>query len=139
VGRSGADRAGRRLTPELPPPGDDAPRVGLPPWVAINAAAPDLARLGHLHAVLDGHVGRGAVFGLVSLAARRGEVQVDTLGTTAVLGGHPVTEDSIFRISSMSKPVTAVATLLLLEECVPRMAPAACASHEVGIDPAALA
>ena len=30
-------------------------------------------------------------------------------------------EDTIFRISSMTKPITAVATLMLLEECVLRL------------------
>ena len=42
------------------------------------------------------------------------------LGERSV-GGPPVTRDTIFRISSMSKPITAVAALMLVEECVLRL------------------
>ena len=47
------------------------------------------------------------------MVSRRGDVVVDAVGTA--------TRDSIFRIASMSKPVTAVATLVLLEECTIRL------------------
>jgi len=78
-------------------------------------------RLDRLRTILEGHVGRGAVSGLVSAVSRRGEAQVETMGRTAVDGGSVVQADTIFRISSMTKPVTAVATLILLEECVIRL------------------
>ena len=43
-------------------------------------------------------------------------------GTTEEAGaGSPITRDSIFRISSMTKPVTAVAVLQLVEDCVLRL------------------
>jgi CubicO group peptidase (beta-lactamase class C family) len=77
-------------------------------------------RLDRLHDILAGHVDRGAAPGLVSLVARRGEVRVDAIGATAV-GGRPVREDDLFRISSMTKPITAVAALVLVEECVLRL------------------
>jgi CubicO group peptidase (beta-lactamase class C family) len=73
-------------------------------------------RLERVHDVLAGHVEHGAPPGLVAAIVRRGEVHVDAIGTTAVGGHTPVTRDSIFRIASMSKPITAVATLILLEE-----------------------
>jgi len=75
------------------------------------------ARLGRLHDVMAGHVERGAVPGLVMLLSRRGEVHVDAIGTRAFGGDDPLTRDTIFRISSMSKPITAAATLILVEEC----------------------
>jgi CubicO group peptidase (beta-lactamase class C family) len=78
-------------------------------------------RLGHLHEVLAGHVERGDAPGLVSVVSRRGEAQIDALGATAVGGIRGVAPDTIFRISSMTKPVTAVATLILLEECTLRL------------------
>ncbi|WP_051966593.1 serine hydrolase domain-containing protein [Kitasatospora mediocidica] len=62
------------------------------------------------------HVGPGGVPGLVAVVARRGEVHVETLGVRA-LGGPPVERDTIFRVSSMTKPVTAVAAMILVEEC----------------------
>lgn len=72
-------------------------------------------RLGRLRDVLAGHVERGSVPGAVTLISRRGEVHVETLGATAV-GGPPMRRDTIFRITSMTKPITAVATMILVEE-----------------------
>lgn len=77
-------------------------------------------RLARLREVLAGHVARGAVPGAIALVDRGGETHVDVLGAAA-LGGDPLRRDSIFRISSMTKPVTAVAALLLVEECVLRL------------------
>ena len=73
-------------------------------------------RLERVHDVLAGHVEQGTPPGLVAAIVRRGEVHVDAIGTATVGGSTPVARDSIFRIASMSKPVTAVATLILLEE-----------------------
>ena len=50
-----------------------------------------------------------------------GEVHHGVAGTDSGGGGPPVGEDTIFRISSMTKPVTAVAALILVEECVLRL------------------
>ena len=74
------------------------------------------ARLGRMHNVMAGHVERGEVPGLVTLISRRGEVRVDAIGTKAV-GGDPMRRDTIFRIASMTKPVAAVAAMILVEEC----------------------
>jgi CubicO group peptidase (beta-lactamase class C family) len=79
------------------------------------------ARLNRLHEVMSLHVEKGAAPGLVSVVARRGESHIDPIGTVALGGGPAMAADTIFRISSMTKPVTAVATLILLEECVLRL------------------
>jgi CubicO group peptidase (beta-lactamase class C family) len=71
------------------------------------------ARLARLHDVMAVHVERGAAPGVVTVVSRRGETHVDAVGATA--------RDAIFRISSMTKPVTAVATLILVEECKLRL------------------
>jgi CubicO group peptidase (beta-lactamase class C family) len=73
-----------------------------------------------LRRVLARHVDGGAVPGLVALVDRGGRTEVVCLGARSV-GGPPVTRDTIFRISSMSKPITAVAALMLVEECVLRL------------------
>ena len=78
-------------------------------------------RLRRLRDVVTGYVERGDVPGAVTLIARRGEVHVEAVGTTAVGGRDPVQRDTIFRISSMTKPITAVATLMLVEECALRL------------------
>ena len=70
---------------------------------------------------MAGHVDRGRAPGLVSVVSRRGEAHVDVTGATAVGTGSAMRHDTIFRISSMTKPITAVATMILLEECVVRL------------------
>lgn len=79
------------------------------------------ARLGRMYDVMAGYVERGEVPGLVTLLSRRGEVHVDAIGMQAVDGRAPIRRDTIFRISSMTKPITAVATLILVEECTLRL------------------
>jgi CubicO group peptidase (beta-lactamase class C family) len=71
--------------------------------------------LERLHAAAAKHVGDTRVPGLVALVACGDEVHVETLGTLAV-GGRPVARDSIFRIASTTKPITAAATLALIGE-----------------------
>lgn len=79
------------------------------------------ARLNRMHNVLAGYVERGDVPGLVTLMSRRGEVHVDAIGTTAVGGSAPMRRDTIFRISSMTKPITAATAMILVEECTLRL------------------
>jgi CubicO group peptidase (beta-lactamase class C family) len=79
------------------------------------------ARLGRMHDVMVGHVERGAVPGLVTLVSRRGEVHVDAIGMKAVGGGDPIRPNTLFRIASLTKPVTAVAAMILVEECKLRL------------------
>ena len=77
-------------------------------------------RLGRLRDIMAGHVDRGTVPGLVYAVARHGEVHVEALGTLAA-DGPAVGRDSIFRISSMTKPVAAAAAMVLVERCVLRL------------------
>jgi CubicO group peptidase (beta-lactamase class C family) len=71
--------------------------------------------LAGLHDAAARHVGRDQVPGLVALVASGDQVHVEALGELTV-GGSPVRRDSLFRIASVTKPVTAVATLALIEE-----------------------
>jgi CubicO group peptidase (beta-lactamase class C family) len=73
-------------------------------------------RLGRIHDVMAGYVERGEVPGIVTLVSRRGEVRADAVGALAI-GGRPVQRDTIFRIASLTKPVAAVAAMILVEEC----------------------
>ena len=79
------------------------------------------ARLSRMHNVMAGYVERGKVPGLVTLVSRHGEVHVDLIGTQAFGENSPMRRDTIFRISSMTKPIIAVATLILVEECKLRL------------------
>lgn len=75
-------------------------------------------------------VDRGEFPGLVTLVARGDEVRVDALGVTYFGGDVPMRREAPFRITSMTKPVLAAATmalvddgLLRLEEPVQRLLP----------------
>jgi CubicO group peptidase (beta-lactamase class C family) len=71
------------------------------------------SRLSRVADLLAGSVQRGEAGEVVALLSRDCETQVETAG-----GAEP---DTIFRIASMSKPVVAVAALILAEECVLRL------------------
>jgi len=62
-------------------------------------------------------IDHGDIVGVVTLLWRRGEVaQVNTLGWQDQEAKIAMRRDSIFRIASMSKPITGVATMMLVEE-----------------------
>jgi CubicO group peptidase (beta-lactamase class C family) len=73
------------------------------------------AGIERLRTVAEQHIGATRVPGLVALVARGGQVHVEALGDLAV-GGRPMARDSIFRISSTTKPITAAATLAVVAE-----------------------
>ena len=77
-------------------------------------------RLGRMHDVMAGYVQRGDVPGMVTLVSRRGEVHIDAIGMKAI-GRDPMQRDTIFRIASMTKPITAVAAMILVEGCKVRL------------------
>jgi CubicO group peptidase (beta-lactamase class C family) len=87
------------------------------------------AGIERLHALAQAAVGDTLVPGLVTLVARGEDVDAQALGTLTV-GGAPVLRDSLFRIASTTKPITAAATLAVageglidLEEPVDRLIP----------------
>jgi CubicO group peptidase (beta-lactamase class C family) len=74
------------------------------------------ARLDDMVAGLRGHVERGELSGLVTLVARGDTVRVDALGVKDFGSREPMRRDSLFRLASMAKPITAEATLMLVED-----------------------
>lgn len=73
--------------------------------------------LAQIPAALQGFVDQGSLSGAVTLLWRKGEVaQVNTVGRRDIAGGKPMERDTLFRIASMTKPVTSVAALMLMEE-----------------------
>ena len=74
-------------------------------------------RLDRLHAAMQREVDQKELAGVVTLLARHGKVVEErTYGKKDVASGAPMTADTIFRIFSMSKPVTGVAMMILYEE-----------------------
>jgi CubicO group peptidase (beta-lactamase class C family) len=71
--------------------------------------------LARLRAVAEQYLGDDRIPGLVVLVARGDQVHAEALGRLAI-GGAPVARDSLFRIASTTKPITAAATLALVDE-----------------------
>jgi CubicO group peptidase (beta-lactamase class C family) len=74
------------------------------------------ARLKRLHSAAKRAVEEGEAPGIITLVHRKGETEVDVVGRLAFEGEAKMERDSIFRIASMSKPITAVAAMILVEE-----------------------
>jgi CubicO group peptidase (beta-lactamase class C family) len=74
-------------------------------------------RLARLSAVLRDEIERGRVPGAVALIARGGRLGFfESFGQRDAAGGAPMTNDAIFRIYSMTKPLTSVAAMMLWED-----------------------
>jgi CubicO group peptidase (beta-lactamase class C family) len=69
-----------------------------------------------LRNILETHVGNGSVPGAVGLVARGGRVEVQAAGAAGGAGSASMTRDSIFRIASITKPITAAAVMMLVED-----------------------
>jgi len=80
----------------------------------IGLSSVRLARLG---AVMRDEIERGRVPGAVALVARRGRLGFfESFGQRDAASGAPMTKDAIFRIYSMTKPITSMAAMMLWEE-----------------------
>jgi len=77
-------------------------------------SAERLARLsGGMKELVDG----GRLAGAVTMVSRHGKVvEYDAVGKRDIAANAPMQKDSIFRIYSMSKPITGVAMMILFEE-----------------------
>lgn len=74
-------------------------------------------RLERISPVLQQYVDSGELVGVVSMLARRGEVvHFEEYGSLNKNTGQALETDSIFRIYSMTKPVTTLAVMMLYEE-----------------------
>lgn len=79
------------------------------------------SRLERMHRVLSGYVERGEMSGLLALVSHHDDVHVEAVGTMSLAHPAPMKRDTIFRIASITKPVTAVAAMILVEECKLRL------------------
>jgi CubicO group peptidase (beta-lactamase class C family) len=74
-------------------------------------------RLARLPEGMKELVDKGKLAGVVSMVSRHGKVvEFDATGKRDIATNAPMQKDSIFRIYSMSKPITGVAMMLLFEE-----------------------
>src|SRR5215471_1682408 len=98
-------------------------------FVAFSAAAAPLEvvkpeqvgfsseRLQRIHQTMQRHIDAGDISGAVTLIARKGQIaHFETHGVMDIETKRAMTKDAIFRIASMTKPITATAILMLIEE-----------------------
>jgi CubicO group peptidase (beta-lactamase class C family) len=70
-----------------------------------------------IHKLIQEHVDKQQIAGAVVLVQQRGRpVHYEAIGKADVESKTPMTRDSIFRIASMTKPITSVAIMMLVEE-----------------------
>ena len=108
-------------------------RIGFPVVLAIGAGLPLIAgsipvgkaedvglsteRLKRISQAVDRHIAAGNVAGAVTLVARRGKIaHFEAQGVMDVDTKKPMARDNLFRLASMSKPITGVAIMMLVEE-----------------------
>lgn len=85
--------------------------------IAPESVGLSAVRLQRLHRAMQGYVERGQLAGLISVLLRRGEVaHFGLYGQMDIAASKPMRADAIFRIFSMTKPITSLAVLMLYEE-----------------------
>ncbi|MCG8467108.1 MAG: beta-lactamase family protein [Gemmatimonadetes bacterium] len=89
---------------------------------ALGTVAPEVVgmssqRLARLTGAMQSLIDEGRLAGMTTMLARHGQVvHFETYGYRDLEAGDPMSEDAIFRIYSMTKPITGVALMMLYEE-----------------------
>jgi CubicO group peptidase (beta-lactamase class C family) len=74
-------------------------------------------RLKRIHPMIQSHIDAKDFSGAVTLIARKGKVvHFEAHGMADIEGNKPMKTDTLFRMASMTKPLTATSILILLEE-----------------------
>ncbi len=75
------------------------------------------ARLTRINTLMQRYVDDGKIAGIIATVARRGHtVYLEKFGMMDIEAGKPMQFDALFRIASMTKPITSVAIMTLYEE-----------------------
>jgi CubicO group peptidase (beta-lactamase class C family) len=89
---------------------------GVPTGTAEDSGM-STARLARVHESIVRHVEAGEISGAVTLVARRGRiVHLEAHGLMDIESKRPMEKDAIFRLASMTKPITSVAVMMMVEE-----------------------
>jgi CubicO group peptidase (beta-lactamase class C family) len=90
---------------------------GVPTTSKAEDVGMSTERLVRIHDTVTRHIEAKDVSGAVTLVARRGKiVHFDAQGLADIDSKKPMAKDTIFRLASMSKPITAVAVMMMIEE-----------------------
>ena len=87
-------------------------RMGRPDRLGMS-----VARMARIDTLMEREIREGRLAGAVCLLARHGKIAYyKAFGTQDVATGTPMTKDTIFRVYSMTKPITSVGLMMLYEE-----------------------
>jgi CubicO group peptidase (beta-lactamase class C family) len=74
-------------------------------------------RLAYIQAKMQAFVDRGEIAGAVTVVGRHDALlSVEAVGQANIENHRPMTKDTIFRIASMTKPITAIGIMMLVDE-----------------------
>ncbi len=94
-----------------------APTARLVPTARPEDAGFSSERLHSIHETIQRHIDAGDITGAVTMVASRGRiVNFESHGIMDLASKKPMAKDSLFRIMSMTKPVTAVAVMMMEEQ-----------------------
>ena len=80
----------------------------------VGLSTPRLTRITEM---MKRHIAAGEIAGGVTLVARHGRIaHFEATGVADIDSKKPMTKDAVFRIASMTKPITGVAILMMMEE-----------------------
>lgn len=99
------------------PPNLERDDSGVTPPSATGRGGFSATRVARMHAALGRHVDSAVLPGLVALVSHRGREHLEVIGAEAFGSSAPIRRESIFRLASMTKPITAVGAMILVEEC----------------------
>jgi CubicO group peptidase (beta-lactamase class C family) len=86
------------------------------PWLPARGEQPT-GGLAQIHQRMQGYVDQGEIAGAVTVVGRHDAIlSVDSVGLADAEHNHAMTETTVFRIASMTKPVTALAIMMLVDE-----------------------
>jgi CubicO group peptidase (beta-lactamase class C family) len=87
------------------------------PMVTVRAGEPDAAKLAAIRERMQKFVDDGEIAGAVTLVGRRGGViSHEAVGVMNLESKQPMPKDALFRIASMTKPITSVGIMMLVDE-----------------------
>ena len=103
--------------PPVPAAAMDAGENAGLPTASPESAGMSAERLARIGPAVQAYVDDGRVAGVMTMVARRGQVvHWEAAGLRDLGAGDPLEPDDVFRIYSMTKPITSVATMILVEE-----------------------
>src|SRR5260221_3027202 len=85
--------------------------------IAADTVGFSSTRLHRISKVMQDYVDQQKLAGLITMLARRGEVvHFECFGMMDIEANRPMQSDTIFRLYSMTKPITSVAIMMLYEQ-----------------------